>query len=223
MSVFNDIEWTKKGNTDVCLHNARKVAANALQFKPRHWCFLGSASETTWWNGNFNGPCGKCDILVLQIVDIFTCHTSHPIFPATEPLSLGLLRKGGSNYHFQSTFDNKKILTKKTVASNSLCIYSRFCQWYETEIQVPTHRRAEEEEQIDLDPEQLTLIAQKQRKMPQARGDSLLRFTENRWTLIRRASARTVVNGQSPLNLFWKETAPLPHAENTQTQVILIF
>ena len=47
MSLFNDIEWTKKGNTEICLHNAEEVAAFATQFKPGHWCFLGPASENT--------------------------------------------------------------------------------------------------------------------------------------------------------------------------------
>ena len=69
---------------------------------------------------------------------------------------------------------------------------------------VPTPRTAEDEEQIDLDPDQLTLISQKkkkQRKMPQARGDTLLQLTENRETRIRRASreaslAIAVENGQ---------------------------
>ena len=50
MSLLNDIEWTKKVNTETCLHNAKDVAAFAAQFKPRHWCFVGPASENTWWN-----------------------------------------------------------------------------------------------------------------------------------------------------------------------------
>ena len=33
MSMFNDIEWTKEGNTETCLHNAKAVAAFATQFK----------------------------------------------------------------------------------------------------------------------------------------------------------------------------------------------
>ena len=45
MSMFNDIEWTKQGITAICLHNAKQVAAFATQFKPGHWCFLGSPSE----------------------------------------------------------------------------------------------------------------------------------------------------------------------------------
>ena len=38
-------------------------------------------------------------------------------------------------------------------------------QWYHTENLVPTPKRSEEEEEIDLDPEQLTVITQKERNM----------------------------------------------------------
>ena len=44
MSMFNDIEWTKKGDTETCSYNAKEVAAFGTQFKP----------ENTWWNGNSN-------------------------------------------------------------------------------------------------------------------------------------------------------------------------
>ena len=62
-----------------------------------------------------------------------------------------------------------------------------------------TPRSAEDEEQIDLEPEQLTFTTQKQRNMLQARGVLWLQLAENRETLIRRASeqaafARTVEN-----------------------------
>ena len=36
MSMFNDIGWTKKGNTETCLHKAKEVAAFATQSKPGH-------------------------------------------------------------------------------------------------------------------------------------------------------------------------------------------
>ena len=58
MSMFNDIEWRKKGNTEKCLHNATEVAAFATKFKPRHWCFLEPASESAWCNANSKEPQG---------------------------------------------------------------------------------------------------------------------------------------------------------------------
>ena len=54
MSMFNDTEWTNKGNTETCLHNATEVAAFATHFKPGYWCFLGPTSENTWCNEDSN-------------------------------------------------------------------------------------------------------------------------------------------------------------------------
>ena len=86
------------------------------------------------------------------------------------------------------------------MASNLHCI-NRICQWYDTEHLVLAPRRSEGEGQLDLDPEQLTRIVQKERNMAQARGESMPKLIANRETLIHRASeleqcARTVVNGQ---------------------------
>ena len=73
------------------LHNATEVATFATQFKPGHCCFLEPASEKTWWNGYLNEPQGPWDMIALQKVDIFECHTSHLIIPPTEPVALGQL------------------------------------------------------------------------------------------------------------------------------------
>ena len=131
ISKFNDIEGRKKSNTETCLHNAKEVAAFATQFKPGHWCSLDPASEYGWWNGNSTEPQGELDIVALQMVAIFKCHTTHPTFAATEPVSLGHLVKEGRNYHFQRTFDNQTLLINTILASNLLCIYHRICQLYE--------------------------------------------------------------------------------------------
>ena len=62
--------------------------------------------------------------------------------------------------------------------------------------------------------------------MAQVRGDSVLKITTNRDTLIHRASeqaefARTVEIGQfySTINLSLMETVLLVYAENTQSQI----
>ena len=80
-------------------------------------------------------------------------------------------------------------------------MYKRICQWFDTENQVHTPRTAEDEEQLDREPEQLTLISHEQQTMPQAPGNSLLQLTENHETPIRRGSeqaayARTVEHVQ---------------------------
>ena len=61
ISFFNDNDGTEKSSTEICLHNAKEVAAFAATVKPGHWCFLGRASEMTWWNGNPNLLRGKLE------------------------------------------------------------------------------------------------------------------------------------------------------------------
>ena len=51
--------------------------------------------------------------------------TSHPTFPATEPLSLRQLRKGGRNCTFQGTFDKKELPINTQLACNLLLICPR--------------------------------------------------------------------------------------------------
>ena len=81
-------------------------------------------------------------------------------------------------------------------------IYNRICQWYETAHLVLEPTRSEEEEQIDLEPEQLTLLTQKQlKRATSSRRLCTTNQRQNCETLIRRASelasfARTVENGQ---------------------------
>ena len=172
MSVSNDIEWTKKGCTGTCLHNAKEVPAFATQIQARTLVLPGGPRQNIRGGTQIPTNLKENEILSQQMVDMFKCHTSHPIFPATESSPLGQLRKGGRNNHFIGTIENEKILIKTILASSFRCLDNRSCQWSVAENQVLTPRRAEDEEQNDLDPEQLTLITLEQRNMPQARGDS---------------------------------------------------
>ena len=45
ISMFNDIDWTKKGNSDVCISNATEVSDYVEEFQRGHWSFLGPGDE----------------------------------------------------------------------------------------------------------------------------------------------------------------------------------
>ena len=43
--MFNDIGWTKNGNSAECVSNARKVSDFAKGCQRGHWSFLGPGRE----------------------------------------------------------------------------------------------------------------------------------------------------------------------------------
>ena len=47
MSMLNDMDWTKKGQSEICLSNSEKVRdfAKKKKFPRGHWSFLGPGDE----------------------------------------------------------------------------------------------------------------------------------------------------------------------------------
>ena len=135
-------------------------------------------------------------------------HTSHPKFPATEPLSVGHLRNGERNNHFQGTLESKKIIINTTPAGNLLCIYNCICQWYDTDKVVPTPRTAAEAEDIDLEPDQLTDYAKRAEHVTSSRRLDVETYCESRNADSQRLPTR-------------QNLPELLHAQNTHNQDIL--
>ena len=48
MSMYNDVEWQDKGNTERCEYNSQTVANYAREFRRGHWSFLEPGSEKKW-------------------------------------------------------------------------------------------------------------------------------------------------------------------------------
>ena len=49
MSMFNDIDWTRKGSHGICISNLEKVKEYAKRFLQGHWTFLGPGEEKKWY------------------------------------------------------------------------------------------------------------------------------------------------------------------------------
>ena len=47
MSMFNDIDWTRKGHDGMCTSNFEEVKEHAKRFS-QHWTFLGPGDEMKW-------------------------------------------------------------------------------------------------------------------------------------------------------------------------------
>ena len=49
MSMFNDIEWTKRGNLEQCISNSEHFKEYAKRFSRGHWTFFGLGDEKKWY------------------------------------------------------------------------------------------------------------------------------------------------------------------------------
>ena len=55
MSMFNDTEWTRRGNSEQCISNSEQVKEYAKRFSRGHWTFLGPGSELNMvWNSKLS-------------------------------------------------------------------------------------------------------------------------------------------------------------------------
>ena len=79
MSVFNDIDWTRKGNDVICMLNSEKVKECAKRFLHGHWTFLGLGDEKKWYGTLPSTPEGKWDSTATRMVERFK-DTGHPVF-----------------------------------------------------------------------------------------------------------------------------------------------
>ena len=48
MSMYNDIVWRERGNTEKCIVNSVSVVTYARRFTRRHWSFPGPGSDKKW-------------------------------------------------------------------------------------------------------------------------------------------------------------------------------
>ena len=49
MSMYNDIDWTKHGNTQMCISNSSEVEAYARRFPQGYWLFFGPGTAEKWY------------------------------------------------------------------------------------------------------------------------------------------------------------------------------
>ena len=79
MSMFNDIDWTRKSFRWILYFEFRKVKDYAKRFFQGHWTSLGPGEEKKWYGTLPNTPEGKWDSTATQMVERFK-DTGHPAF-----------------------------------------------------------------------------------------------------------------------------------------------
>ena len=79
MSMFDDIDWTIRGNDENCTSNAEKVKDYAKIFLQGHRTFQGAGSEKKWHGGSSYPPIGERDSTANEMVQRFK-ETGHHVF-----------------------------------------------------------------------------------------------------------------------------------------------
>ena len=88
MSMFTDIDWTRKGYGEKCISNSEEVMNYAKRFSQGHWTLLGPGDEKKWC-GNCNyKPEGKWNSVASKMVQRFE-ETGHSIFLSASASSRG--------------------------------------------------------------------------------------------------------------------------------------
>ena len=134
MSMFNDIDRTKKGNDEICISNAHKVKDYTIRFLQGHWTFPGPGSEKIWYGGSSYPPNGEWDSTANEMVQRFR-DTGHPVFKikSTSALSRGILKrkKGFETLQFNGDSSHTGLLFQTIRSVNQLSIYGAVATWSE--------------------------------------------------------------------------------------------
>ena len=124
MSMFNDIDWTRTGNSEQCFSNSEHVKNYAKKFTQGDWTFLWPGSEKKWYGKPNYLPEGKCQDTANMMVKQFE-ESRHPVFKGVFPLTRGILRK---KY-------NKESIHLNADASTAELLYRIIhCYWSSTEL-----------------------------------------------------------------------------------------
>ena len=125
MSVYNDIFWWDKGNTEKCEKYSVTVANYAHRFPLGRWSFLGPGSEKKWYGTYSDKPDGDWDKTAEQMM-LELAESSHPIFRATSAMERGELRskvKGKKSIHFNGSEENIELILRTVISVNQVSIY----------------------------------------------------------------------------------------------------
>ena len=125
MSMLNDIDWTKTGNSERWLSNSEQVKNYADRFSRGHRKFLGPGDEKKWY-GTLSYLKEQCDSVSSQRRWGRVKETGHSVFWSISALSRGILkRKRWQRYHTlqaQNSFFAH--------SANQLSIYGAVSSWW---------------------------------------------------------------------------------------------
>ena len=124
MSMFNDIDWTKKANDGICISNSEKPRNTRRDSRMDTGRFWVLETKRKWYGTFPSTPEGKWDSTTTQMVNLFK-DRGHPVFLSIRASSRGILKKksGRDTMHFNAGASNTELLFRITYFVNPLSIY----------------------------------------------------------------------------------------------------
>ena len=123
MSMFNDIDWTRKGNDGIGVSNSESQGG--------HWTFLGLGDEKKWYGTHPYTSEGKWDSTATQMERFQD--TGQQVFKSISALSRGILKKkkGRDTVHFNVDASNTELLFRNIHSVNWQRIFGAVTKWCE--------------------------------------------------------------------------------------------
>ena len=129
-SVYNDIEWREKGNTERCEYNSQTAANYARRFPRGRWSFMGLGTEKKWCETYSDKPDGSWDRTAEMMYNLHE-RSGHPFFRPSSAFEKGELRSkvhGKKSIHFNGSEENIQLLLRMIISPNQLSVYGSVAQ-----------------------------------------------------------------------------------------------
>ena len=130
MSMFNDIDWTQKGNYKECFSNFDKVKDFEKKISVGTWSFLGPGEKEKWHGTHYYKPEGQWNTTAGVMVADFK-DSGHPVFRASSALDRRFLKKKGGRctIRFSAEPSDAELLFRTIHSANQLSIYGAIADW----------------------------------------------------------------------------------------------
>ena len=213
MSMFNGIDWTKRGNSERCISNSEKLRLTPRNSREdtRHSSALETRrsgmelsvthlkenvlpSPHRWWNDSTK-----------QV---------HPVLKSISALGRGILTRKNNRdtIHFNADASNTELLCRAIHSANQISIYGAVSRWCKEFGQKPNEKKstsqrfvAKENEQRlkNVKPQEANSLVQTPRSDDPASGNRLRECLQNLGTLEKSIQFSEVCGNAS----FWKRVS----------------
>ena len=182
MSMYNDIDWTRKDNRGLCVEIHHELLNMPESFPWVVGLSLVQEGEHKWYGTVSYKPNGEWNCTA-ELIMLKSAESGHPVFRGTSPLSRASLKsKGGGkvSIHFNAEPQTAELLFHTVISVNQLSIHGAVARWCNNQVLPAAEPHVEHEAATDVPPELVsrltkhkTLNTLAQRDLAQKRDELL--------------------------------------------------